>query len=183
MPSPNKCTFRDAHFNRSVKRTDLGVLPEHGRRMPLARDAIHIWRTVLPAMIPVSEELKAAISADEVPRSGKFLFPDLQKGIHRGTRLLANDPRQSLQLRTGGLVLLLRRLSKASAQIERPPFANSSVQPFSFSRRSPVVRSWALRDRREIGPGREGSREHRQDEDARNWLPKRYFLSSPYLVE
>ena len=49
--------------------------------------------------------------------------------------------------------------------------------------REPVVRPWFFRDRREIGPGREGSREHRQDEGARNWLPKRYFLSLPYLVE
>jgi hypothetical protein len=128
-----------------------------------------------------------------------------QQTAHLGM-LISTDRKtiRSLQLRAGGLVLLLRRLSKARVRIERPPFANSCVQPFSFSRRNsdrdqcrrtPRYRCrtsgcssrWfclgALRDRREMGPGRAGSREHRQDEDARNWLPKRYFLSSPYLVE
>jgi hypothetical protein len=57
-------------------------------RVPLVRDAIHIWRTALSAITPVSEELKAVISADELLRSEKFLFPDLRKGFIAGRALL-----------------------------------------------------------------------------------------------
>jgi 4'-phosphopantetheinyl transferase len=57
-------------------------------RVPLAQDAIHIWRTALSAITPVSEELKAVISADELTRSEKFLFPDLRKGFIAGRALL-----------------------------------------------------------------------------------------------
>jgi 4'-phosphopantetheinyl transferase len=56
--------------------------------MPLAQDAIHIWRTALSAITPVSEELKAIISVDELTRSERFLFPDLRKGFIGGRALL-----------------------------------------------------------------------------------------------
>jgi 4'-phosphopantetheinyl transferase len=56
--------------------------------MPLAQDAIHIWRTALSAITPVSEELKAVISVDELARSEKFLFPELRKGFIAGRALL-----------------------------------------------------------------------------------------------
>jgi 4'-phosphopantetheinyl transferase len=56
--------------------------------MPLAGDAIHIWRTALSAITPVSEELKEVISADELARSETFLFPNLRKGFIAGRALL-----------------------------------------------------------------------------------------------
>lgn len=69
-------------------------------------------------------------------RSEKFLFPDLQRGFIAGRALLQMILASYCNCGPEDLCFLLRRLSKARAQIERPPFANSGVQPFSFRRRN-----------------------------------------------
>ena len=68
--APTNCTFRDA----STDRQDEQILgSSRAWRADAPRSgAIHIWRTVLSAMIPVSEELKAVISADELAARRSF---------------------------------------------------------------------------------------------------------------
>lgn len=49
---------------------------------------IHVWRAALSTITPLADKIKRVLSADELTRSEKFCFPDLQQRFVAGRALL-----------------------------------------------------------------------------------------------